>query len=568
MLFPHWTPPVDTEILLNTQFFLLYPFDGGGNFIHQEMLGTLDDLEIADRIMHKGALKDFGEYPNLDFRRFERWSTIEKDSWINRIYFAASLGHAYALTKEPAIATGLKELLLGFARRYPAPLGKDAIELERRVLYARDHDYNAKGADFDAETEYVWFDFQPASRAINILNACWFLRDSNVFTPDEAQELQSMLLTHIRNIHDKEQGFYPLGADNHQSVRALALLYGCEFFKELLPAEAQTWLKTALPLSKHHIMVDRLPDGMGNDISPSYHFFVTWITRDTLVLLKRLGIQLEGKYLAHAQKSFDVCHLLRQPDGLSTVISDGYPLQMDAFLKTLPPQTQYTGKSSLLSTAKLGIQKEKDAFLLLDCSPLLAQLSHYHGGKQGLTLFLNGTHILADSGCCNYDDTRFATHYKQPFAHSSLLLDGQGDSLLEGRYKWLLAPDCTLSAEGDVLVSTLTSPLPNWKGVTWKRTAQLISSEEAIVTDDVINPHSRKADFPLILHPHIRILQCNEHDAILEGKNGKRFALQSELPWTPGDGIGYLPFQCVPCRKLTIHAQGTHIRNTIRFSSI
>ena len=132
MLFPHWTPPVAPEILLNTQFFLLYPFDGGGNFIHQDMLGTLDDLEITDRIMHKGALKDFGEYPNLDFRKYERWSTIEKDSWINRIYFAAALGHAYALTKDTAIATGLKELLLGFARKYPAPLEKDAIDLEQR----------------------------------------------------------------------------------------------------------------------------------------------------------------------------------------------------------------------------------------------------------------------------------------------------------------------------------------------------------------------------------------------------------------------------------------------------
>ena len=565
MLFPHWKPPVAPELLESTNFFLLYPFDGGGNFIQQDILGTLDDLESAENILHRGALAEFGEFPELDFRKFERWSTIEKDSWINRLYFTASLGHAYALTGERSIAEGLKQLLLGFARRYPAPQGEEAVALDRRVLYARDHDYNAKGPEFDDDTEYIWFDFQPASRVINILNACWFIREAGVFSRQEEDELRAMLLGHVRNIYVKEREFYPLNGDNHQSVRALALLYGCAFFQNELPDEAAQWLQTAIPLSQYHLQYDRLPDGMGNDLSPSYHFFVTWITRDTLLLAERLGIHFEETAIEQARKSFDVCHLLRQPDGLSTVISDGYPLRLDAFLQTLPPPRLQARKTTVLPVAKLGIQKEHEAFLLFDCSPLLASLSHFHGGKQGVTLFLAGTPILADSGCCNYDDPRFAPHYKQSFAHSSLLLDGQGDSLIEGRYKWLAAPTCQLEQDGDNLVSTMTSPVSGWEGVSWTRRVQLQSATEAVIEDEVQNPAGRAAEFPLILHPEMTIVECSGAEAVLESGNARRFAVRSCLPLEAGEGLGYLPFRCVPCRKLTVKGGSkTAIKNTIR----
>ena len=567
MLFPNWQPPVNPQLLHDVDFFLLYPFDGGGNFIHQDILGTMDDLKIAENIMHKGALADFGEFPNIDFRKFERWSTIEKDSWINRMYFTASLGHAYELTKDESIAKALKDLILGFARRYPAPQGDDAVALEKRVLHARDYDYNAKGADFDDETEYIWFDFQPASRVINILNACWFIRDSNVFSQEEKEELRQMLLEHVRNIYVKERDFYPLDNGNHQSIRALAMLYGCEFFKGERDDEIAEWMKTAKPLSEHHLKMDRLDDGMGTDVSPSYHFFVTWITRDTIILAERLGIKFDDKALEQARKSFDVCHLLRQPDGLSTVINDGYPLKMDFFLKTLPPPRNAAQKTTVLASTRLGIQKQDNAFLLFDCSPLLEMLSHFHGGKQSLTLFLNGTCILADSGCCNYDDVRFATHYKQPFAHSSLLLNGHGDSIIEGRYKWVAAPDCKLEQDGDCLTSTMTSPVPEWKGVVWKRTVQLVSATEAVITDNVSGSDAEKS-FPLILHPFIKIVECTSHDVILEGANGLRFKGHSDLPWEAGDGIGYLPFECVPCKKLVVHTNEIKANNRIIFTTI
>jgi hypothetical protein len=82
-----FAPPLSDALLRKHNFFELYPLDGGGYFIMKEHLETLDDLEIADKILNLKVLDSFGDLPNIDFKKFERWRSVEKSCWINRFYF-------------------------------------------------------------------------------------------------------------------------------------------------------------------------------------------------------------------------------------------------------------------------------------------------------------------------------------------------------------------------------------------------------------------------------------------------------------------------------------------------
>ena len=44
-------PALPEELLMQYNFFELYPFDGGGRFIQQEIVASIDDRMIAEKII-------------------------------------------------------------------------------------------------------------------------------------------------------------------------------------------------------------------------------------------------------------------------------------------------------------------------------------------------------------------------------------------------------------------------------------------------------------------------------------------------------------------------------------
>ena len=86
------------ELLLKYNFFDLYPFDGGGSFIHRKYIHSIDDIKGAENILN-GAINEFGSLENIDFAKFEYWNTIEQSCWINRMYFIMHLAK-YANVKK------------------------------------------------------------------------------------------------------------------------------------------------------------------------------------------------------------------------------------------------------------------------------------------------------------------------------------------------------------------------------------------------------------------------------------------------------------------------------------
>jgi len=544
--------PLPAELLENKNFFELYPFDGGGRFIQQEIAGSAKDREIVRAILEGGALKEFGpSAEEIDFLKFERWSSIEKSCWINRMYFLVPLARIARTEKRPELGRLVRAILLRFMKEYPPPgSAAEAVKLHQEVIYARDHDYNAKGFDFDAPIPYQWFDFQPASRIVNILHALWFLRDMEIFTKDELEELDGLLYRHGQNIFWTEREV-PMEPGNHQALRGMALLLAAYYFRDL--PESREWRKVAAALCQYHILNDFLADGMIIDLSPSYHFFESWIVRDALILAKREALAFSPEANERAERIFEVCRSFRQPDGFSPAVNDAYAFDMSGFLASLPKAAE-PAKCQRLPKAGIAIHRGKEDFLLVDCTPLYDKLSHYHAGKQAVTLFVHGVPFLTDSGCCSYDDPDFSEYYKQPFAHTSLLVDGRGDGTIQGRYLWLNAAKCELGEwDGTRIVSSLTTEAEGWEGVRWERKITVDEEARKIILEDVVtSPRTIRMTFLFNLHPEVRVRQEAGEAVLTNGGETLRIPGRFEVR----KGQGYLNFRKTETTQLLFERTG------------
>ena len=546
-------PPLSDDLLLQHNFFELYPFDGGGCFINRELVGSINDAEITKRIIDCGALKDFGPLDDIDFLKYEHWRTIEKSCWINRMYFIVPIARQYAVTHDERLAKTVRQILIRFALTYHAPQSqKEIVDLEARVLYSRDHDYNSHGPEFDGPADYQWFDFQPASRIIHILHAMYFMKDSPSFSAQDRELIDELVRIHARIINWAETGGNELAPGNHQALRGTALFYAAYAFRD--EPEAAEWADTAMTICNYHIVNDFLPDGMLIDLSPSYHFFETWISRDAFILAKRLGREFPAVTKERIARAYDACRLFRQPDGRSTVINDGYPLDLDTFLATLPPAEAAVSSAAILPDAGIAIWKKAGTFMLFDCSPLLGEFSHFHAGKQAVTLFFANMPFLSDSNCCSYDDDDFATWFKQPEAHSTLLVNGKGDSVIEGRYHWVAASKTTLHPwNGDSITAEMDGAAPEWNDVRWTRIVTM--SEGAMTVTDTIHK-SVTADFTLVfnLHPDVKAVIDGNTATLSNGGVTVRaeFGARVEIV----QATGYQNYRKVQSTQLRIHFKG------------
>lgn len=481
-----FTPPLPEELLLDNDFFSLYPFDGGGHFIQLAQLGTKNDREIVAQI-RSGALKPFMTGNYLDYLKFECWRTIEKACWLNRLYFIPPMARVARLDNNTELATLTVNYLLDFDTRYPSPNSPDAVRaLNERVFTARDHDYN-QGANLDGHTEYQWFDFQPASRVIHTIYAMFFLRAFPQITDEQWARLDAFVQRNAEVICTGEEQTQP-APGNHQALRALALLFAGTLFHN------NRFLKRGTELANYHLTHDYLPDGMLCDMSPSYHIFETWIGRDAdrLTTLSQPARDM-------LQRAYSICANLRSPDGFSIPLNDAYPLDMTPFLKSIGRDNARQPPVTILPDTHLAILSQPPFFAVLDGTPCTSRYAHFHGGKNALTLWADNEPFFIDSGCCSYDDVDFPGWFKQPQAHSSLLVNGIGDSRLTGMYDWQCTPSVTMN-QGTSM--SLSSPAPQWRNVTWTRSL-VCSPTEIILTDTVSSPRETELTFIFNLAPNV-----------------------------------------------------------------
>ena len=501
------------EVLRRYNFFELYPFDGGGHFIQEGILGGVDDRRLVRRIVEEDALAPFRQADgHIDYLRFEFWRTIERSCWINRMYYVVPLARVAWLDGDEALARYCAEALLDFHRRYrPPQTAEDIVNLNRRVIKARDEDYNC--GNLEGATEYQWFDFQPASRVLHTLYSLHFLRGFACITDAEREEIAEMVRENAEVIFLGEEA-RELHLGNHQMLRGLALIYAGVFLDE------DRYLRSGVRIVEYHILNDYLADGMLIDLSPSYHLFETWISRDAM-RLATFSAEAEARFRLAAS----ICRGFTGPDGKSLVLNDGYPLQMDGFLASLG-ETFSVPEETLLPDARIALLHTPQWFAALDGTPVIGRFSHAHGGQIGLTLWADGEPFIVESGCCSYDDEDFCSWFKSAEAHATMTVDGVGCTCIQGLCECRHEADIrTAPWENHAVVLEAKSPAPEWKGIRWTRRLAW-TPEECVVTDEVDAVEKHRFTFYFPCAPDVEVVQ--EADSFTLKRNGVRLRLTCE----------------------------------------
>jgi hypothetical protein len=508
------TISLDSELLKNHNFFELYPYDGGSGHIHHEIVGTLNDAEIADKVLNQNILAEWGNLTDLDFTKFARWRYIERYEWLTRFYFSVSLSRYCWKFNDAKTAKLVKNIILHFIAKYPPPKGDEQIEKHLNHISNLRKKYNQRtfeeNARDDTEVSYMWYDFSPASRFLHILHSLFFLKDFNVFTELQLSVVRQSLYEHAELILVEENNFLQLKkSDNHQSLRGLVLLYAAFLFKD--NGLWRDFFNAGCRICEFHADQDFGDDGTLTENSPTYHCFQTWHLRDAFVLLQKLKSELAGKLLKKLAKAVNFIDTFRQPDGFTPVINDGCGLYLNPFLKSLndyKPDIK-SEKGILFKDAKMAFYKDDKHYLVFDASVFTGKCSHYHAGKNALSYWFAGKPFLIDSGCCSYDDNLFFEWYKLPNSHSTLLIDDYGDGEILGVYNWGRHnnTNCTEWQKNDgyySISSRLVSDVPSWNDVVWNRQLN-ICDDNLIVEDVVTGATGKKLSFIFNLHPDVKI---------------------------------------------------------------
>lgn len=501
-------PPLNEAVLLENEFFKLYPFDGGGAFINNEIVGDVDEATYVKRLFN-GALKQFGGIENLDFKSFGYWRTIEKKCWLNRLYFLAPLARQYWISGDESLAIATINVIKRFKEQNPAPRINELPQLHEYIK-----EITAKKSKLitvellqkdNTKIDISWYNFQPAMRLIIFTYVGYFLQNSRHFTERVAKLIQNLIEEHTQIIAIDERDYSHLHYGNHQALTGLSLLYAAAF------TGSDLYRQLGIKIIDFHIKNDFFKDGVLREISPSYHVFELWIIRDAWLLAEKNAYKLCPETKNTLCRAIKFIENIRQPDGKLPVFNDGYAVNIDSFLKSFPEELYSSRKSNKkinYPDAGITIYRNRETFLCLDASSYITELEwHYHSGKNAVTLFYQNKPFIVDSGCCSYDDIEFA-YYKDAPAHSTLLVNGEGDGNSTGLCSWTNGAVIHSTDWLDNSIQfTLRSKVNAWKDVRWQRKIELI---DGILIEDTVTADSEKNyTFIFNLHPDVKVDKNN-----------------------------------------------------------
>lgn len=567
-----YRPPLDDDLLLRSNFYELYPLDGGGSMITHSIVPDIRDEAYARRILDEGAMDEFGGLPRLDYRRFERWRTAEKSCWLNRFYWIVPSAKRYAQTGDERLARLIIDTLLDFINSCPPPADRDeVIRHMREVFYERDHTYNESTYEEiqrnESDIRYIWFDFQLASRVLHWIHAVHFLSRSPSVRREEWEKIVASLYQHALVIYygERYSEYSKLvpGA-NHQSLRGLTLLYAGTFLRGF--GLWEKFLELGSIICNFHSREGFFADGALKEVSPAYHAFQMWHERDAFLLSKRYGFPLDADMESRLRLHAVFLNAVSDPGGHSVALNDAYPVPTSRFMKSLhflgdalaPRETVF------FPDAGIAVLRRSDLFFLFDASVFTGRMSHYHAGKNAPILWAGDKPFFVDSGCCSYDDERVSAWYRAARAHSTLLVDGEGDGNLISIYEFtnhatLRCDGWKHGTDGSMrIAAALQSDAPSWKDIVWSRTIAVKGQNRVEIADRVDSPRAVQWTFIFNLHPDVEVALEGTCARLRNGLVRLRLDMRGSVPCEPAieKGWCYLDFQHRESRRVVVHLRG------------
>ncbi len=565
---PGWTykPPINDELLLSANFFDLYPMDGGGRLVTTEMVSFTDDKEFARQVLEDDALADFGVLPELDFRRFERWRTVQKSCWINRFYWLVPLAKQFCLTRDKKLADLVVAAMLHFIETCPPPENREACLDHLRRVYQRRAKYNVSTFEEiqrdETDIEYIWFDLEPASRSLHWIYALHFLKLGNGIDYAGWKKIADSLYQHAEVVYYAERYINKPEPNNHQSMCGAMLLHLSCFFEGI--GLWREFRSEAVKVVNFQSAEGFYPDGALKEISPSYHIYQTMHVRDAYLLSRQYDFELDSGMADRLKKHAGYIRGVTC-GGETVTINDSYPVRSSAFLDSIGDAVgpvPNVDRNHFPDAGILSLQRP-DLSVLLDASPFTGRASHYHLGKNALTIRAGGKPFLVDSGCCQYDDEKYMTWYRLGTAHSSLLVDGQADGDLNGfcdfschvtsrSTDWRETKNGTWTAE-----ACLMGHDSIWKGVNWSRSIEVAQTPELMIADKVEIPRKAKLLFIFNLAPGVTVEISGKNEVTLRHDSVQlKMKFDTASPEITG-GQCFQDFKHCPSSQIRLRLTGT-----------
>ncbi len=439
------------------------PKDQGGKFIQMALIGSEEDEKIVAAV-RRGLIREVYGEP-IGWGRYER-SEIEKSVWLNRFYFLPSFARMYHLTGDRSYLDDM----MGMIRQWITD--------------------NPRMPD-SHRTTYNWRDMQVAWRSIHF-SWCYYLGEKGL-TEEEKKLITDSLKEHA---HILATGFgqAKLNEFNHQSHGALAMLYLGVLFPML--DEAVELRRKALIILNHHLENAFYADGGNVEQMFGYYPFETHLFRDAFLLCTANGLEPPVNSLPMLRTMVRFLASVERPDGTVPQVNDSYEMQVRTTIDTV---NEILGAMALVEAqgsvyfpdtqvAVLRDPGERGWYLLANPASVIG--AHAHAGRLGFELWHNGTPLIIESGCCNYDDPALVKWYRTTRAHNSAVIDGLTEAATSSDLLWVPRRETpnriTSWMPGeDYSYLTMVSPPEEATNSTvrWTRTITTVKSRFAVISD-------------------------------------------------------------------------------------
>ena len=439
------------------------PKDQGGKFIQMALINSEEDTDVTEAIRGGLIEKVYGD--PVGWNKFEK-TEIEKSVWLNRFYFLPSFARLFYLTRERTYLDDMMRIISGWIRENP--LLPDS-----------------------QKTTYNWRDMQVAWRSIH-LSWCYFL------TADALCDEEKLMITDTLNQHASIllSGFgkATLNEFNHQSHGALAMLYLGILFPRL--SGSAMLRERGIIILNHHLDRAFYNDGGNVEQMFGYYPFEAHIFRDAYLLCVTNGITPPVNTLPMLKKMVSFIVTVASPDGTMPQVNDSYEMPVNSVVETINDilgKDAFTERvrSAYFPDTQLGILRDAPGgkwYLL--ANPALTIGSHSHAGRLAFNLWYDGSPVITDSGCCNYDDPSLYKWYRTTKAHNTVMIDGRSDEETSSGLLWAPKRETENRIREWITDEKFTfcrmeSPAhePTNSSVLWSRSLAIVNDDFALLYD-------------------------------------------------------------------------------------
>lgn len=412
-----------------------------------------------------------------------------------------------------------------------------------------------------ADTIRDWLRANPPGMGINwtssleaafrLISWCWALalfRGSAALTTDLRAALVGGIAAHAARV-ERYLSYY-FSPNTHLTGEALGLFYAGTVFPSM-PA-AGRWRRLATDILIHEADRQILPDGVYIEQATCYQRYTAEIYLHFVILAKRNGFAVPDGVIQRLEHLLDALLVLRRPDGSLPQIGDadgGWLLPLEprrpddgrgvfgpaavvlnrgdyawasdsltsevAWLlgtggvqrfAALEPAPPAQSPSRLLLDGGYAVMRsdwgrEADQ-IVFDVGPLGCRISGGHGHADLLSLqcSFRGQPYVIDPGTFRYGaDGGWRSHYRGTAAHSTVDIDGAGQAVPRGPFRWASRPAARLvrwesTEHRDVAVGEHRAYCRLADPVMHRRQVILEKGRHCIVVDDLDGRAEHRVD--------------------------------------------------------------------------